>query len=774
MDRATRPVTLLVGALPGIYDDVKRALEDSRLDSEVIVTRDPAEFDRIVAERTVQLVILGPQPFDPLDAADVISLVDEHAPFSATILITDADRLEVVPRAKAAGLDEVVVVGDDAVWRGWLREAVDDALEDSRLTVVDAAMNDLSPEGVVVIDRSRNVRSFNHRADRLLERLADIHIERGGQLDREVVGGMLPNFEEALDLASESIATAWDESIRGEDGSRRHIEVTYTPLERNGDVAGCEISFRDVTDQKRVETELKRHDRVFWAFFESLPIGAAVLDLNGRLIRTNDTLREMLGYSRDQLLGEPIEEIVHPNDVASTRRAQKALSNGEREFIRLERRFIRGDGEEMWGDVVKVVMPTPEDQDEPFVFDFITDTTEQRRLQREAEHAERMRALGQLAGGVAHDFNNVLSVVNSYAQLIERSDSLEGVQEKVERIRSAVDRGSELAHQLLTFGRQQTTNPEFLALGEIVEELQSMLERLIPEDIALEADLQGGERHLYMDRSNLEQIIMNLVLNARDAMPAGGKLGVATRPVEIPEESGEDAAEALVETSEPMEPGHYVELSVSDTGVGMDEETRERIFEAFFTTKDADNGTGLGLSNVYGIVQQNAGHIEVDTAPDEGSTFRVYLPTFEVGDSQAEDSELVSMDGPALRGEEKILVVEDDEAFRSPLRAFLNDLGYQITTAESITEALKLIDEEIGGGQLDLLLSDVVLPDGDGVTLARKVQERKPECRVILMSGYPKDNLVDRIDAESVPWPMLEKPFTMESASATVREALEE
>lgn len=387
------------------------------------------------------------------------------------------------------------------------------------------------------------------------------------------------------------------------------------------------------------------------------------------------------------------------------------------------------------------------------------DITQEKRLEEQLHAAQKMEAVGQLAGGVAHDFNNLLSVVLNYADLV-----LDGLPESdprrhdVMEIRKAGERAVSLTRQLLAFSRKQVLEPQVIDLNETVTDMQPMLRRLIGEDIEFLRSLEPDLGKVKVDPGQLEQVIMNLVVNARDAMLDGGKLTVKTTNVEL---DSSYAQERVVIT-----PGPYVLLSISDTGCGMDEAVRKRLFEPFFTTKELGKGTGLGLSTVYGIVKQSGGYIWVHSEPGQGSTFNVYLPRIE--EEAAPETGAREEEDP-MAGDETILVVEDEDAVRKVAARMLEAAGYQVITASNGDEALRTCEQH--PGEIHLLLTDVVMPGMSGRHLANQVREMRPGVRVLFMSGYSPSAITHHgvLDPGTL---FLHKPFRGKELRQKVQRAL--
>ncbi|MCX6628084.1 MAG: response regulator [Candidatus Solibacter sp.] len=386
-------------------------------------------------------------------------------------------------------------------------------------------------------------------------------------------------------------------------------------------------------------------------------------------------------------------------------------------------------------------------------------TAERRALEDQLLQSQKMEAVGRLAGGVAHDFNNLLTVILGYSEMLRDQVRLDATAvEYSDEVLHAAERASALTYQLLAFSRRQVAVPRVVDLNEIVRGIDKMLRRIIGEDIRLEARMSPGLPAVKVDPSHIDQVIMNLAVNSRDAMPEGGKLTIETAEVEL---TGEYAGRHIG-----VPAGHYVMLAVSDTGSGMDAATRARLFEPFFTTKDKGKGTGLGLSIVYGIVKQNGGEILVYSEPDRGTAFKIYLPAvMAAAEAILSDSE----DESAAPATGTILLVEDDPQVRNLTRTMLAHLGYRVLEAESADQALRIVSAH--EGPLDLMLTDVVMPGMSGTELAHQLQAVRPGARVLYMSGYTDNGVIDQaiLAADT---PFIQKPFTSAGLGRKVRDVL--
>jgi two-component system cell cycle sensor histidine kinase/response regulator CckA len=512
----------------------------------------------------------------------------------------------------------------------------------------------------------------------------------------------------------------------------------------------------------RTHRQLAEQYELFRLIGESAADMIAVVDMNGRRLYNSPSYQRVLGYSPEELEETTSFEQIHPDDrPLVTKAAQEARRTGSGR--KLEYRFRHKDG--TWRILESMASVIRNAAGEPAKMIIVNrDITERRQAEKELREmqlrqTQKMEALGRLSGGVAHDFNNLLGVIIGYAEVLEVPNNEEEMRLKgVREIKKAGERAASLTRQLLAFSRQQVLEPKVLDLNAVVVDIEKMLRRVIGEDIELITTLDTSLGRVLADQGQVEQVIMNLAANARDAMPSGGKLTIETANAELDEVSVLQAPE--------VRPGRYVLLSVSDSGVGMDAETQAHIFEPFYTTKERGRGTGLGLATVYGIVKQSNGHIWVHSEPAKGTHFKVYLPLVE-GQVQTTSPE-VSQPQWAQNGE-TILVVEDEESLRSVTRDLLVQIGYNVIEANSGAQGLEIARQH--HGPIHLLLSDVVMPGMNGPALARDLAELHPETKILYMSGYA-GHTIDQHGVLESRVLLLEKPYTRDALTRKVRAAL--
>jgi PAS domain S-box-containing protein len=517
--------------------------------------------------------------------------------------------------------------------------------------------------------------------------------------------------------------------------------------------------------EERAARALQESESRFRTIFEQAAIGMADSSLDARFIRVNQRFCEIMGYSREELLGLTFREITHPDDLARDEGLVAQLRSGELSNLAVEKRYLRKDGGVVWANLMLSLHRSPSGDPLHFVA-VVEDITGQKRaederryLERQLLQAQKMESVGRLAGGVAHDFNNHLTVIDGYcAMLLDEMGPGDPLREPVGEILLAGNRAAALTQQLLAFSRKQVAEPRVINLNDVVAEAGKMLSRLIGDDIEITAHLDAGLGSVVADPSQMSQVLVNLAINARDAMPDGGRI--------VMETSNTDLDEGYAAQHAGVKAGPYVFLSIADTGAGMIPEVVQHIFEPFFTTKDIGVGTGLGLSTVYGIVKQAGGWIWVYSEPGKGSTFKVYLPR--AGGAPEPLPKPVSA-AETPRGTETVLVVEDQPEVRKLTLAMLESQGYRLLEAANGSEALSV--SERYPEPIHLLITDVVMPGMTGRELARLLVALRPSLKTLYTSGYTANAIAHEgvLDAGVA---YLPKPFSRAQLAAKVRDVL--
>jgi len=558
-----------------------------------------------------------------------------------------------------------------------------------------------------------------------------------------------------------------DEVLWRADGSSFPAEYWSYPVYRAGKVVGAVVTFLDITERRQLKGQFRQAQQRLRDVVASSPAVLFTLEIVDNQIHgvtwISDNLREILGYPPEAALGaEWWRANVHPDDLENLW-AQSNADLFTRGHSVAEARFRHADGHYIW---IRYGMRLIRDEAgrAAEVVGAWSDITERKRaeeeqfkLREQLQQAQKLETVGRLAGGVAHDFNNLLTVINGYSDLLlKKLMAGDPMHESVAEIRQAGQRATELVRQLLLLSRRQVTQASEVNLNDIITEVGRMLARVIGEDIRLEFSLSPSLGWILADPGQLHQILMNLAVNARDAMPGGGTLFIETRNVDLEESYAQHHAN--------VDPGPYIQLKVSDTGIGMTKDVLSHIFEPFFTTKRSGEGTGLGLATVYGIVQQSGGSIWVYSEPGEGTTFTIYLPRIDAGMNPRPESD-AALD--SLRGAETILVVEDQEQLRKMAGQVLRSYGYRVLEAANPGEAL--LHSERYAGPIHLLLTDVVMPGMTGSELALRLKPLRRSMEVIFMSGYSERVVTDRLVLSGT---YLQKPFSPEALAGKVRAVL--
>jgi len=624
-------------------------------------------------------------------------------------------------------------------------------------------------ELMLVVDASDNLVDFNPSAREIIGIDAKRAVGRPLRDLPEPWGEALVPFA-GVASTRETVRVQLDRGTRW-----YHVSVS-TPLDESGNPVGRLFVLHDITERKLIEESLRESEEKFRGFIEESVEAIMLIDEDGRVIEFNPGAERMSGLRRSDVLGLTIWRLV---TMTAPKRRQNpgfeqrlearfrgVLRSGAANMLSrpLETSLVRADGVERRFRQYMFSIRTPRGFRIGSISHDITEAREAEealaRSREQLQQALKMEAIGRLAGGIAHDFNNLLTVIRGYCEIIGDDLADDSVlKDQVNEISKATRRAAELTAQLLTFGRKQLLQPQVFAINELVANMEKMLGRVIREDIRLVTSLHPEVGHVRADPGRLEQVIMNLAVNARDAMPSGGTLAIETRSCTLDEASVADHPE--------MYPGTYVKLTISDTGTGMDAATRERIFEPFFTTKPVGKGSGLGLPTAYGIVKQSDGHIFCYSEPGKGTTFSIYLPS--VSDP------LTAQASPAPRstapeGSETILLVEDDETVRTFTTSLLRSNGYTVVEAASGAEALTRIDSE--GKTIDLLLTDVVMPGMSGQDLAREIRSLCPDISVLYVSGYAETIYSDS-DSPGLHHGFLQKPFSSVDLLGRIRHMLD-
>lgn len=518
---------------------------------------------------------------------------------------------------------------------------------------------------------------------------------------------------------------------------------------------------QEIVERKKIETSLRKSEARLAEAQRIAHLGNWEWNIPTGKLHWSDEVYRIFGVSPQEFDAtyQTFIQSIHPDDRDFVEKSIDAALH-EKQPYNIECRIPRPSGEQRMVHAQAEITFTEAGQPVQMI-GTIQDITEAKQLEDQLHHSKKMEAIGRLAGGIAHDFNNLLTAILGYSQfLINDLDKNSPLRQDAEMIKQAGERAAALTRQLLTFSRKQPLQPQIISLNHIVTNVEKMLQRLLNENIELLTILEPELGQAEADPGQIEQVILNLAINARDAMPQGGKLIIETGNTYLDE--------AYVRQHIDVEAGSYVELTVSDTGIGIDAKTQSHIFEPFFTTKSEGKGTGLGLATVHGIVKQSKGHIKVYSEPNYGATFKIYLPQIKKIFTNAKSSQAKAK---SCRGTETILLVEDEEIVRDLAYTILTGHGYTVLQAGDGSEALSIAQQHPEA--IHLLLSDVVMPKTGGIALASQLKAIHPETKVLLMSGY-SINIVERQAIHGIDSSFINKPFTVVSLSRAVRELLDQ
>jgi two-component system cell cycle sensor histidine kinase/response regulator CckA len=546
------------------------------------------------------------------------------------------------------------------------------------------------------------------------------------------------------------------------DGMKLPVRVLHR-LPRGNQLAHVLTLSREQEEAHDAGVAELRYTRIF----QSSPFAIATLNASGAVTGTNTAFSRLFGTGADPSPGKTkLEDLVDEGNRRTVRQALEAAIAGQGMIDAVDVTFA---GSQPRSGRIYLSSLADSNEKGDAAIAYALDTTEQRALEAQFAQSQKMQAVGQLAGGIAHDFNNMLTAIIGFSDfLLMNHRPTDPAFQDIMNIKQNANRAAGLVRQLLAFSRQQTLRPQVLQLGDVLSDLSILLDRLLGENVQPTLDTAGDLWPVKADLHQFEQVIINLAVNARDAMPEGGKLTIRTANVE------EDQSRQV--GSSQMPAGEYVMIEVRDTGTGMTEDVKEKIFEPFFSTKEIGQGTGLGLSTVYGIIKQTGGYVYVDSELGKGTAMRVYLPRFVEGAVEV-DQDPVKLDRNAaekpkdLTGRGTLLLVEDEDAVRSFAARALGTRGYEVLEASTGAEALEVFEEH--KGKVDLVVSDVVMPEMDGPALLKELRQKNPGIKIIFMSGYAEDAFKRSLD-DNEEFGFLQKPFDLKTLATTVKSALED
>jgi PAS domain S-box-containing protein len=752
------PVILIVEDDPGVTLLERRQLE--RAGYTPLSAANAAEALARLRDTPVDLVLLDyrlPGEADGLDLFVQIKAAGFDVP---VILVTAFSNEAIVIRALRTGVRDFV--SKSVEYLDYLPEAVERVLRQVQIehqlaesqtrlaSVIDSAI-----DAIITTDAEQRITLFNPSAEKMFRCRAAAALGQPIMNFMQASASEAGPFPRPMAEGGRSWQRADFKGKRG-DGEQFPVEASISYAEVGGQQI-CTIVARDVTERKRMEKALRDSERRFKTFMDNSPSIAFVKDDQGRYVYVSNQLERFLGRRAADQVGRTDLQVWPPETARQLQDNDQAVRSSGR-ASEVEEVLPRADGAPSHWLVLR--FPFQDASGAKLLGGVALEITERKRLEEQFLQSQKMEAVGRLAGGVAHDFNNLLTVITGFCELLLRTHDLDDPSRAlVEEILRSGERAATLTRQLLAFSRKQMLLPQVISFNAVVADMEKMLRRVIGEDIDLVTVPGPDLGHVLADKGQLAQVILNLVVNARDAMPRGGKLTLETANVYFDE--------AYAATHPEVRAGAHVMLAVSDTGCGMTEEVRAHVFEPFFTTKEPGKGTGLGLATVFGIVKQSGGHITVYTEAGVGTTFKLYLPL--VGErSRKMQPEIAVRELP--QGTETILLVEDADPVRALAREVLHRSGYTILEARHGLEALVVAEQF--QGKIDLLVTDVVMPQMGGPELARLLRAARPETKVLYLSGYTDDAVLRHglLEGETA---FVQKPFAMAMLARKVREVLD-
>ncbi len=740
--------------------ELSRASVD--FDARRVDTRDA--FERQLAEFQPD-IILSDYTLPRFDGMSALSVARERAPDVPFLIVTGSVNEETAVGCMKAGATDYLLKSNLArigpAIEGALarvrsrteKSRAEEALQRSEANL--RAIFNNSLQAFVLVDRDGRIKALNRIAEEWGALILGRRVREGERIEE-----FIPDAAEAFRDALAGEARTTERCLGGRDGVERWFETTHAPVvDERGQIIGVCLNAQDVSERRQSERALRESEARYRDLFDNASDLVCTTSPDGEFLYVNRAWHDVIGYTDADLAGRRLLDIVHSgsqeryDELHARALAGETLTHAELTFVTSEGIPVTVEGN---------ISATFRDGVPVMLRGIYRDITERKRIEDQLRRAERMQAAGRLAGGVAHEVNNMMTGVIGFSEFLLRGlDPEDPRRGEVREIIKAGTRAADITRQLLAFTRQQFMRAELLDINEVIAGMEKLLRRSLGENHELELRLGEDVGDIRADRGQLEQVLLNLVLNARDAIAGSGRVVIATGR----------ATQEQVQAARHIEvdvPGEsYAQLSVSDTGCGMDAEVQARIFEPFFTTKGVGQGTGLGLSTVYGIVKQSGGFVWVQSELGKGSTFSVYLPHAAV-----EDRPLLQQDTmtDSEGGTETILVVEDEEVVRELACRGLREKGYTVLEAQNGAKALELLADR--SRPIDLVLSDVVMPELGGRDLGHELARREPDLPILYMSGYTGDDVIQRglLDPEA---PFQQKPFSPEGLARKVREMLD-
>ncbi len=749
---------------------VEDNLADVRLLQEALYDVN-AQHVKLIPAQTLQSAIdlLDKEVFDAAlvdlslpdsDGLQSVARVQSRAPKLPILVLTGLDDSELAAQAVREGAQDYLVKGqvDGPLLLRAIRYAVERMRSLQALTASERQFRSLIENAldiITVIDSQFHVKYASPSTERVLGYGL-------GELERRDFRELLHPDDIAPAMKAfqspSSAVVSLEFRVRHKEGYWCFLEAMARNMVDDPVIAGIVINSRDITERKHDEERLHELNERLRAVIDTSPLSIFVLDREGLVQGWNKAAEKTFGWTEDEVVGRPLP-IIPPGSIAEASERMEHARQGNT-LTQVEAKRQRKDGSLIDVAIWTALLHDQNGEFRGFVV-VMADTTEQKRLEEQFRQAQKMEAIGRLAGGVAHDFNNLLTVITGYSQLaLTRINAGAKPLTELEEVLQSADRAAALTKQLLAFSRRQVVAPAVIDANALVKGIDSMLRRVLGEDIRFATELTADLSPVRVDRSQLELVLLNLAVNARDAMPHGGALTISTSNIFL---SPDSPSAQVLNLS-----GDCVMIAVSDNGVGIDPQVKERVFEPFFTTKEVGKGTGLGLSSSYGIVRQHGGDIRVISEPGRGATFQIYLP---VASENVEETPAPESKPVRQSGTETILLVEDDPAVARVIEQTLLSSGYEVLPTNDPARAVAIARDH--KGPIHLLVSDIVMHTMNGVDLSRHIRTLRPDIKVLFVSGYNDSRIGGQRFLDSQ-MPLLQKPFAPETLAAKVRGVLNE
>lgn len=754
MIEGLRATVLILEDDPGTAKLQSRVLE--RQGHQVHSAETAEQARALVLENDVDVILLDQKLTDATSGLDFYEALKADGIDLPTILITGFSSESLVVQAMRAGVRDFVAKSPE--YLDYLPNAVEQVMRRCQLErrlIESEELHRITLESV-----SDTVLLTDEQGEFIyvcpnVDHIFNCSVDEVRQLQnvKTLLGSDLCTSEELDEKREITNIEIESEDMQGE----QHILLAN--VKRVAIAGGTRLyTCRDITDRRQAEEELKKEREYSAQIIDAAPVMIRVLDREGITLFANPAVTRLTGYSPEELIGTNWWQLLYPGDQhAQVDRILPRIMSGDVQSYQMTLTTQSGDTRTIaWTSVCRF----DERGEVANIIGIGNDVTERNRLEEQLQQSQRLESIGRMVGGIAHDFNNLLTVVlgNGEFALDQVSES-DPVAEPLRDIVEAANRAAALTNQLLAFGRRQVLSPRAINVNELIESVHRFMRRVIGEDVDLVLRLAPEVSPIHADPVHMEQILLNLVLNARDAMPEGGRLTIQTQNVELDE--------SYTSLHDGLKPGGYVQIAVADTGTGMVPEVRARLFEPFFTTKPTGKGSGMGLATVFGIIKQSEGHIAVYSEPGHGSTFKVYLPrspefaaTDQPEDTPSDDTRIAH----------SILLVEDDDSLRKLTRRMLDDLGYQVFEAANGAEAMALSRQL--SQTIDVLLTDVIMPQMGGRELAERIRRESPGIKILYMSGYTDDSVLRQESTEAA-FAFLSKPFSRKDLQNKLRSLFE-